>query len=364
MNSPKTAIVYLCWADEPKKYLVMALEAITQQTYQKTNLMLIIVYNGPRSGEESQLDYINFEVNNRRQFLPETVILEPGENIGFSAGNNFGSRYAAEHGAQYIFLHNADGNLKNSAISEMVVVMEKDKEIGECQPLILLYPEKHLVNSSGNEFHYLGIGFCSNYREAAKDIYPDFSETGYVSGAAAFLRTDLLEKAGYWSDKFFLYHEDTEYSLRLKSRGYKIGLAGRAVFYHQYEFLNKPNKFFWIERNRHALKLLFYKWPTLLILFPLEILYNAGLILLAIANGWFSELMKVYSYWLRPANWKIWLADRKIIQKQRTISDRKILSGAAVRVGTADLRLPVIIRAGVNTIFTIYWYLLKILVWW
>lgn len=195
-------------------------------------------------------------------------------------------------------------------------------------------------------------------------MYSDFSETGYVSGAAAFLRADLLGQFGYWSDRFFLYHEDTEYSLRLKSLGYKVGMAGQAVFYHQYEFSNKADKFFWIERNRHALNLLFYKWPTLILLLPLEIVYNAGLLILSAINGWFPELVKVYGYWLKPANWKLWLEDRKIIQKQRVISDRRIIAGSAVRVGTGDLRLPAVIRVSVNFVFTIYWYLLKILVWW
>lgn len=364
MSVPKTAIIYLCWADEPGKYLTSALDAIARQTYSKEGIMLVVVYNGHRRGEESQSEYIKREIDGRRRFLPETVLLEPGGNIGFSAGNNFGARYAVERGADYVFLHNADGYLKDTAIAELIRVMESDKKIGECQPLMLLYPEIDLVNSAGNEFHYLGIGFCANYREPVKDAYPDFSETGYASGASAFMRADLLRQLGYWSDKFFLYHEDTEYSLRLKIRGYKIGLAGCAVFYHQYSFSNKPNKFFWIERNRHALNLLFYKWPTLFLLLPLEILYNAGLLVLSAINGWFGELLKVYGYWLRPSNWKSWLADRKIIQKQRIISDRRIILGAAVRVGTGDLRLPGAIRVIVNFIFTIYRYLLKILVWW
>ncbi|MCX6782109.1 MAG: glycosyltransferase family 2 protein [Candidatus Magasanikbacteria bacterium] len=364
MSLPKTAIIYLCWADEPKKYLGAALDAIAGQTYPKEGTMVVVVYNGPRSGEESQLDYIRNEINDKRHRLPDTVVLEPGGNVGFSAGNNFGARYAVEHGADYIFLHNADGFLKNTAIAELVRVMESDKNIGECQPLILLYPERHLINSAGNEFHYLGIGFCASYRDAVKDVYPVFSEIGYVSGAAAFMRADLLKQFGYWSDRFFLYHEDTEYSQRLKVRGYKIGMAGQAVFYHQYEFSNKPNKFFWIERNRHALKLLFYKWPTLILLLPLEIVYNVGLLFLSAVNGWFPELIKVYGYWLKPKNWRGWLADRKILQKQRIVSDRQMIFRAAVGVGTGDLRLPAIIRVSVNFIFTIYWYLLKILIWW
>lgn len=359
----KTAIVYLCWADEPSKFLLSALDAIEAQTQPKNLLMLVIVYNGPRNGEASQIAYIRDEVNRRRSVLPETAVLEPGSNIGFSGGNNFGAKYAVEHGADYVFLHNADGFLGSSAISELVGIMDADKSIGECQPLVILHPEHALINSAGNSFHYLGIGFCSSYREEKYD-FPEYSDIGYVSGAAAFMRSDLLGKYGYWINDFFLYHEDTEYSLRLKMRGYKIGLAGKAVFYHQYDFLNKANKFFWIERNRHALKLMFYRWPTLVILLPLEILYNVGLLVLAAFSGWFNELIKVYVYWLQTGNWRIWLHHRRAIQADRKISDRSLISGAALMVGSGDMKLPVIVRACVNIIFTFYWFLLKILIWW
>ena len=363
MIEPKVAIIYLCWADEPRKYLPEALEAIARQSYAKQNLSLVVVYNGPRAGAESQIDFIRGEINRLASSLPETIILEPGSNIGFSAGNNFGAKYAVEHGANYIFLHNADGYLGDGTVQELTAVMENDKKIGECQPLILLHPETHLINSAGNEWHYLGIGYCANYRENARE-FPQYSEVGYASGAAVFMRADLLGKFGFWNDDFFLYHEDTEYSLRLKIRGFKIGLAGRAKFFHKYQFSNKPNKFYWLERNRHALKLIFYRWPTLILLLPLEILYNLGLLVLAVFGGWFGELIKVYKYWLTPENWHKWLASRKIMQTERVLSDRRMITMSAATTGTGDLKLPVVIEGTVNIVFTIYYLLLRILVWW
>lgn len=363
MNMPKVAIIYLCWSDEPKKYLSRALDSITSQSYSKDNLMLIVVYNGPRDIEEPELHYIKNEVKSRENILPETIILEPDRNIGFSAGNNFGAEYAVNHGADYVFFHNADGFLGETAVSELVKVMEADKTIGECQPLILLYPEKDLINSAGNHFHYLGIGYCADYRANLRD-FPEYLDVGYVSGAAAFMRAELLKKYGYWNDYFYLYHEDTEYSLRLKLRGFRVGLAGKAFFYHQYSFSNKTEKFFWIERNRHALKIIFYRWPTLFLLLPLEILYNMGLTIIAAIQGWHSQLFKVYKYWLTPANWSRWLAYRRSAQKNRKLSDSALISSAAITVGTGDLRLPPVIRICVNFVFTIYWILLKILIWW
>ena len=364
MFNSKVSIIYLCWADEPQKYLAEALESIKNQTYPKEFLQLVIVYNGPREGETSSIDYIRSEIFQRQADLPATVVLEPGSNVGFSAGNNFGARYAVEQGADYVFLHNADGYLAPEAITELVKVMETNKNVGQCQPLILLHPETELINSAGNNLHYLGIGYCYKYRQPYKKTMAEIYDTGYVSGAGAFMRADLLRQHGYWNEHFFLYHEDTEYTLRLVSLGYRAVSVNQAIFYHKYSFSGKPNKMFWIERNRHALQLMFYRWPTLILILPMEIVFNLGLVILALIQGWFKELMDVYVYWLAPANWRQWLADRRVIQQNRTVGDNRLLSRMTGRIDFTGLKIPKIILLLANLVFTLYFFLLKILIWW
>ncbi|PIT88290.1 MAG: hypothetical protein COU29_03420 [Candidatus Magasanikbacteria bacterium CG10_big_fil_rev_8_21_14_0_10_36_32] len=364
MFKAKVSIIYLCWADEPQKYLAEALDSIQTQTYPKDLLQLVIVYNGPREGEISSVDYIRSEIFQRQNNLPETVVLEPGSNVGFPAGNNFGARYAVKNGADYVFLHNADGYLAAEAITELVKAMETNKNVGECQPLMLLHPEKELINSAGNNLHYLGIGYCYKYRETYKPNMAEIYDTGYVSGACAFMRADLLRQHGYWNERFFLYHEDTEYTLRLVSLGYRAVSVNRAIFYHKYNFSNKPDKMFWIERNRHVLQLMFYRWPTLILILPMEIIFNLGLLILSAAQGWIKELLAVYVYWMTPANWRQWLIDRHAIQRDRTVGDSRLLSRMTSRISFAGLKIPKIILLLANLVFTLYFFLLKIVIWW
>jgi len=364
MIYPKIAIVYLCWADEPIKYLRDALDAISNQDYPKNSLILHVVYNGPRVNEEGFASFIESEIKKRQDNLPETIFVDLKSNIGFSAGNNLGIRQAIAKGAEYVFLHNSDGYLASDTISKLFEAIESDKKIGVCQPLILLDPEKNLINSAGNNLHYLQIGYCDKYRQKIDENLLPNTDIGYASGAGVLMRVDLLNEHGLWNERFFLYHEDTEYSERLRLLGYKIKLVGNAVFYHKYEFKNKPNKFFWIERNRHGLELMFYKWPTLLLLLPLEILFNLGLLASSIFGGWLKELLKVYAYWLSPKNWREWMVDRKIIQSKRTITDRKLLASMTPFISLGDFKAPKIVEMLANFVFTIYWFLIKILIWW
>lgn len=358
----KVGVVYLCWSNEPRKYLPRVLDALTKQTQPKEATEIFIVYNSRRPDEPSAADFIFEAVAKRTGQLPRTEILIQEKNLGFPAGNNLGVEKALAAGCDYVFLHNADGWLAPNALAELVVAMEGDKTIGQGQPLILLEPENDLINSAGNARHYLGIGYCLDYRRpAAEKNRPPVSDVGYVSGAAAILRADLLRRHGPLSEKFFLYHEDTEYSLRLRTLGFRAALISRALFYHQFEYKKNPAKFFWIERNRRAVQLMFYRWPTLILLAPPEIFWNLVLIPASLFGGWLGGLFRVWGYWLKPSSWRFWLAERQKIQSQRKISDRELLAGASswLEYGAAAFVL-----WPLNLLFTLYGFLLKITVWW
>lgn len=361
----KVAIVYLVWSNEPEKYLVRALEGVAAQTYAKENLHLLVIYNSHKSDEASQLPFIQNEVGKLKSQLPNVTILPQEKNLGFSGGNNLGMQWAIDNGFDYVFLHNADGYLDAKVMEEMVKAMEADIKIGQSQAMVLMYPEKHLINTTGNLLHYLDIGCCGDFRKPiSEQKLPTVYDVGYVSGAATMMRIDLLKKYGLWCEDFFMYHEDTEYSLRLKVRGYRTVAVRDAVFYHEYKFSKNVQKFFWIERNRYVLKYLFYRWPTIILMLPLEVLYNLGLLAVSIKNGWLKELVKVYGYWLQPKNWKTWKEMRQKNLKERLLSDRTLISWSKRTVEMADMVIPRPIKLVADAVFTIYYFLLKILVWW
>lgn len=361
----KVAIVYLIWSNEPERYLERALQSIGAQTYSKTDTQLLVIYNSHKPDEPSQLPLVQELVEKYKPTLPLVTVLPQSTNLGFSGANNVGMKWAVDNGFDYVFLHNADGYLAPAAIEKIVLAMDNDKTIGQAQALTLLYPETHLINTTGNNLHYLNIGSCGKFRQPiAKQNLAEVYDVGYVSGAATMMRIDLLKKYGLWYEEFFLYHEDTEYSLRLKIRGFRTVAVRDAIFYHEYNFSKNVQKFFWIERNRHVLKYLFYFWPTIILMFPLEVLYNLGLLLIAFKNGWVKELFKVYHYWLQPNNWQTWKKLRKKNLEERLLSDRVMITIAERTVEMADVVVPTPIKLLADAVFTIYYYLLKIVVWW
>ncbi len=360
----KVAIIYLLCNDEPEKYLENALKGVASQTYTKENISLVIVYN-PIENADIHLQYIHETIGLFETQLPKTIVLPQQTNLGFSGGNNLGMQWAVDNNFDYVFLHNADGFTTADTISSLVGAMEEDKKIGQAQSLILLYPEQNLINTTGNKLHYLDIGYCGNFREPIMNHkLPAVYDIGYASGASTMLRVDLLKQYGFWLGEFFMYHEDTEYSLRLKIRDFRIVAVSNSVFYHQYQFSKNVKKFFWIERNRHVLKYLFYKWPTIILTIPLEILYNLGLLVIAWKNNWLKELFKGYIYWLKPSTWHTWYLIRLKNLKERKISDRDLLNQSVKTVEMAEVVVSKPIKLVMNAVFTFYYFLLKILVRW
>lgn len=353
------------WSNEPRAYLERAILAMGKQTYPKESLEFLIIYNSHRPDEPSQCSYIREEVAKHVAILPPTTIIEQEKNLGFSGGNNFGMRWAIEKGFDYVFLHNGDGYLHEQCLEKLVEAMENDQKIGVAQALVLLYPETLLINTAGNCAHYLGLGFCGAYRQPAESITPPIKDVGYASGAAIMMRTDLLKQHGLWDVDFFMYHEDLDYSLRLKMLGYRVVLVPQAVFYHEYKFSKSVSKYFWMERNRFAVLLLYYKWPTLFLIWPMMLGLEIGLWLFAIKSGWGRERVKVYQYWLQPASWRLWLAKRQLIQKNRKISDRDLLKTAVSTVNFSEkaVESPVLKYIG-NPAMRIYYLFLRILVRW
>lgn len=361
---PKIAIVYLSYHSEP--YLDDVVAALRKMTYPKDLVELVIVDN-PHPKHGNSVRFIEETVMPLSgKELPHVTVLPQTVNLGFSGGNNVGLRWAIEHDFDFVYLHNNDGFVAANFLEPLVNAMQSDPSIGEAQSLVMLYPDTELINTSGNSLHYLGIGFCNNFRVNRQEVnLPAVTDTSYASGAAVLLRVDFLEKYGLWDEDFFLYHEDIEYSLRLKSVGKRIVAVTDSVFYHKYTFGRNAEKFYYIERNRMGVMLMFYKLPTMILLLPIALLWEFGLLFFALKTGWIGSKLKSYCYWLVPSHWSLWLRKRAIIQSQRTVSDRMLLKSAVGKVtfNETSINNPLLRFVG-NPLMAVYWAVVrKILIW-
>jgi GT2 family glycosyltransferase len=363
-SKSKIAIIYLSFHCEP--YIDDVVSSLKRLTYPRGLVEFVIVDN-PHPEHGSSVRYIEEHVMPLSgTIIPHTTVLAQKENLGFAGGNNEGIKWAIDNGFDYVYFHNNDGFMAVNCLEPLVETMESDKTIGVAQSLLLLHPETDLVNSTGNSFQYLGFGFCGNYKTKYKDLnLPAVSDIGYASGAALLMRVDLLKEYGLWDEDFFLYHEDLEYSFRLRAAGYRSVLVKDSIFYHKYQFGRSIQKFYWMERNRYGVMLMFFRLPTLLLFLPIALALEIGLWLFAFIGGWWKERVKVYKYWLKSSSWKLWLEKRKNIFKIRKISDRDLLKTAVAGIYFQEKSMenPLLKYIG-NPIMKLYFLIIKFFIRW
>lgn len=339
------------WKEYAQRYLSDCLESVRALQYTNFNLFLVDNESSPET-----LSYL-------REQAPEAEIIALEKNQGFAGGNNAALRRVLAEDYDYAFLINMDTVLEPDCLGSLVEYAEAHPRIGALQPRIMLWPEKDLINSLGNETHFLGFGFCAAYRKKyKKEDTAEIQKISYASGAGVLFRSSALKQIGLFDEEFWMYNEDQDICLRLQLAAWDVCVLARAVMYHKYEFSRSITKYYWMDRNRIIVLLKNCRLATLLLIAPAFIVMEFGLLFFSIKSGWFKEKLRVWAYFISIKHWRYILSSRRAIQSSRVISDRLLSSSFAGKIwyqeiADAKLRL-------VNPIFNAYWKIVRLIMFW
>jgi GT2 family glycosyltransferase len=262
-------------------------------------------------------------------------VVDAGSNLGFGGGCNLGVGLTS---AAFVAFLNADAVLASDALARLAAAASEE-EVGIATASVRLRDRPHLMNSAGGMIHFLGLGWADGYLEDA-DRYGD-RDVSAASGAAMVMRREVFDEVGGFTEQLFLYHEDAELSLRVWMRGYRVRFVAAARVLHAYEFGKNANKLYFLERNRLVLVLTCFERRTLLLLAPALVLFEVGMVMLSIAQGWFSEKMAGLR-WI--ASHRRWILDqRRRLQAGRVVGDARIAPLLAERFTGAQVSLPAVL---------------------
>lgn len=353
--TPKVGIVLINYRDYADRFLVECRDSLRLQNYPSSQFTVYIVDN-----------VTNKETQERLHILYPEAFVVPTEGNGWGHGNNLGAETAFADGCGAVVFANMDTIFEVSWLSELVKVGERD-DVGIAQSLVVLHPPKEgkdYLNSTGNVVHFLGFGYCENYGVAVEQFkQEEISDIGYASGVALYIRKEVFQKVGGCDEQYFMYHDDLELSLKVKSVGLRVVLAPKSIVRHKYEFNRSVKQLYYIERNRYITLLTFYKIPTLLLSAPAFLFMEMGMWAYAIKSGWFKIKFSIFVYFCRVSSWKKILDARKKIQTKRIISDGELLRCAKGRIEFQKIENPVL-KYVANPILNAYWTVAKKLIIW
>ena len=183
---------------------------------------------------------------------PYTRILVSEKNLGFAAGNNWGMAQAK---GEYFFIVNNDTILTPDILNHLWEPFIKYPRVAVCCPLILKYPEKDVIEYAGfNPMNfYTGRTSSIGYGEKDDPVYHVERETFGAHGCAMLVSKSVLALTGMFPEKFFLYYEEWDLSMRILKQGFNIWYCGVAKIYHQQSgSVGKKNPLatYYLSRNR------------------------------------------------------------------------------------------------------------------
>ena len=69
--------------------------------------------------------------------------------------------------------------------------------------------------------------------EVDKGQYDTFEETEFITGCMLCFSTAVIQKVGYWNERYFLYYEDVDFSERARRNGFRLYYNPDVVLFHK-----------------------------------------------------------------------------------------------------------------------------------
>lgn len=161
-----------------------------------------------------------------RENFKEIKFVQNSENVGFSKGYN---PTLKEVKGEYVLLLNPDCLLEKGVIKKTIQDMEdvvSNRKVGAVTCKIIL-PDGKIDLTAHRGFPtpwaslLYALGNDSLYHLTDK-LTNEIHEVDSITGAFFMTKKSILEEVGYLDERFFLYGEDIDLSMRIKNKGFKI----------------------------------------------------------------------------------------------------------------------------------------------
>lgn len=243
---PSVYVLIVNW--NGRQHLEAGLPSLLNTAYRDSQV--IVLDNG---STDSSQDWIaaNF---------PHVQLVELGRNLGFAAANNTGMRLALAAGADYVVLLNNDTRVQPDWLAALVDAAEADPIAAICQA-------RQRTWDGLREIHFR---FRPEWCEAEAEHMPVVAAgsptpTPFASGCAMLLRCEALRRIGFFDERYFMYVEDVDLTLRAWIAGYRVLDVPAAIIYHRIAGSESGSRqrMLWGYRNQLTTLLKLYEPATL-----------------------------------------------------------------------------------------------------
>lgn len=202
-------------------------------------LQIIVLDNGSENDEGKKL----------KAMFPEIHLIQEDKNTGFCAGNNIAIRYCLmQKDCQYILLINNDVVVERDFLIYLIRYLDIHAN-SVVSPKINCYLRPHIIQTLGGRIF---LGGAKNIGKNKKsECFSQISHPDFLSGTCFMARREIVERVGFFNEKYFAYFEDADWCLRARKLGYELTVIPDSIIYHRHSQSTKKTffKIFLISRN-------------------------------------------------------------------------------------------------------------------
>lgn len=237
--NPKVAIVLVNYGQPELTYKCMT--SIINSSY--NNISIYIIDN---NSQDSRSKYIFEKIS-----YSQVHVIFSDVNNGFSAGNNIGIEAALKESVDYVMLLNNDTEIDKYMIENLIAYADKSTILS---PKMYYYDQPNKIWFAGGKVDRLR-GTFNHIGTNKLDVgqYNMIKDIPVTTGCCMLIPTDIIRDIGLLDEKFFMYCEDSEYSLRAIDAGYRIRFIPKAVLWHKVSSTSNPTSkmyVYYTNRNR------------------------------------------------------------------------------------------------------------------
>lgn len=218
-STPLISVVILNYNGE--RFIRDCLDSVLADDYYPKEILL--VDNASRDGSlKTAREYQNRGV----------TVIENEANFGFPKGCNRGIALAR---GDVIVLLNIDTIVRPGWLRHLASPLNEDAAIGVVVSKLLFF-DGETIQYAGGGLSPNGLTYHDGYGEKDDAQFDRRRDTTYATGASVAIRVDLLDRLGGLDEKFPLYFEDVDFSLRAQQAGYRVVYQPESVVLHYESF--------------------------------------------------------------------------------------------------------------------------------
>ena len=175
--------------------------------------------------------------------FPEVRIVRMERNWGWAGAYNRAIAMAARDGNDAVYILNNDAVLHPDTVAAALASLFADPRLAAVGSLML--------QDGGDTVFFDGEWHFHNAVRRASDAHRELRAVRSVHGGGFALKLAAFDDVGPFHEDYFLYHEETDWCLRARDKGWGIAIDGRSRVDHEGRASNTGfNTNYYMARNR------------------------------------------------------------------------------------------------------------------